>query len=145
MKQLLKKHAEKLRFGLVGLVNTTIDFGILFGLVALGLPTLVSNFVSTSVALSFSYIANKKFTFKHTGKNSTKQMVYFLVITLFGLWIIQPVIIEETKLFVSQFVENTTFGKYLILCVGKGLATFASLTWNYLLYRKFVFIRTDQL
>lgn len=135
MQKLLKKHAEKIRFGIVGVANTSIDFVILFALVALGLPTIASNFVSTSVALIFSFFANKKFTFKHEGKNTNRQIILFFAITLFGLWIIQPVIIEGVKLLVSSWFTN----KYLVLLIGKLFATVASLIWNYLLYRKFVF------
>jgi putative flippase GtrA len=135
VKNLLKKHAEKVRFGLVGIVNTGIDFGILFVLVALGLPIIASNFVSTSVALVFSFFANKSFTFKHEGKSTTKQIVLFFVITLIGLWIIQPLIIEGVKLATDSFSLN----KFFVLLTGKLLATCASLVWNYLLYRKFVF------
>lgn len=153
MKNLLKKHAEKVRFGLVGVANTAIDFGILFTLVALGLPTIASNFASTSVALVFSFFANKSFTFRHEGRNSTKQLVYFFVITLFGLWVIQPVIIEGINLLLGSWFINSSLviwlghlsslfkAKYIVLLVGKGLATLASLVWNYLLYRKFVFVK----
>ena len=135
MQKLIKKHAEKIRFGLVGVVNTGIDFIILFVLVALGLPTIASNFASTSVALVFSFFANKKFTFKHEGKNTNQQIILFFVITLFGLWVIQPVIIEGVKFIIGSWFTN----KYFILLIGKLFATVASLIWNYLLYRKFVF------
>jgi putative flippase GtrA len=135
VKNLLKKHAEKARFGLVGIVNTAIDFGILFVLVALGLPTIASNFVSTSVALVFSFFANKSFTFRHKGKNSTRQVVLFFAITLFGLWVIQPIIIGGATIALGSF----TSAKYLVLLVGKVLATVVTLIWNYLLYRKYVF------
>lgn len=135
MKNLVKKHAEKLRFGLVGIVNTAIDVAILFVLVAFGLPTIVSNFFSTSTALIFSFFANKTFTFKHGGQNSTKQVILFFAITLFGLWVIQPLIIEGITLFLIKWVST----KYIVLLLGKLIATVASLTWNYLMYRKFVF------
>lgn len=133
MGRLIKKHADKFRFGIVGVANTAIDFGILFSLVALGLPAIVSNFISTSVALVFSFFANKKFTFRHSNKTSARHFATFLVITLFGLWVIQPIII----LGVQSFVHG--FSKSLILFIGKLLATIASLIWNYLMYRKFVF------
>ena len=135
MQKLLKKHAEKIRFGIVGVFNTSIDFAILFILVAFGIPTIVSNFVSTSTALIFSFFANKKFTFKHEGKNTNQQIVLFFVITLFGLWAIQPVIIESVRLIIGSWFVN----KYSVLLIGKLVATCASLVWNYLLYRRFVF------
>ena len=137
MEELLKNNAEKIRFVIIGGLNTAIDFGILFALVTLGLPTVASNFVSTSVAMVFSFFANKSFTFQDTSKNTTKRIAIFLIITIFGMWVIQPVIIELIKMALSPSVSN----KYIVLLIGKVLATIASLTWNYLMYRKFVFIK----
>jgi putative flippase GtrA len=135
IKKLIKKHADKLRFAIVGGLNTLIDFVILFGLVALGLPTIASNFISTSAALTFSFFANKSFTFKDSSATSKKRFAYFLVITLFGLWVIQPIIIEGTRL----LLVPQPLDKRVVLLVGKLLATCATLVWNYLLYRKFVY------
>ena len=136
MEKLLKKHADKLRFGIVGGANTAIDFGILFSLVNfLKFPIIYSNVISTSVALIFSFFANKKFTFKNHDQNTKIQIATFLIITLTGLWIIQPIIITLTGalLFYFQFDNN------IVLLIGKLLATCATLVWNYLLYRRFVF------
>ncbi|MEI7539397.1 MAG: GtrA family protein [Candidatus Saccharibacteria bacterium] len=135
MEKLLKKHAEKIRFIVVGGLNTLIDFSILFFLVNIfSTPVFFSNIISTSVALVFSFFANKKFTFK--SNNSDKlQIVYFLLITLVGLWIIQPIIISLVKLLVEQWLLNSS----VILLIGKLLATCVTLVWNYLLYSKFVF------
>lgn len=131
----LKKHADKFRFGFVGIINTAIDFGVLFLLVSLGMSSLIGNYISTTTALIFSFFANKKFTFKDNSKNRTTQIIRFLVVTLFGLWVIQPVIIEGVK-FIS---EPTDMSSSLTLFVGKILATGASLVWNYVLYSRFVF------
>lgn len=140
MKNLLKNHADKIRFALVGGTNTAIDFAILFGLKSLGLPALTSNFISTSVALIFSFFANKKFTFKDNNTSDKTQFIKFLAITLFGLWVIQPVII----LLVGLVLQPLNLNDYIVLLIGKLLATCATLVWNYLLYRKFVYIKTPQ-
>lgn len=135
MKKLLEKHAEKVRFAIVGGANTTIDFSILFILVLFGIDKLFSNFISTSVALVFSFFANKKFTFKSNDKSSYMDMLNFLVITLLGLWIIQPIIIY----FIDSLFRPLHFNEFVVLFIGKCIATVATLIWNYLLYRKFVF------
>lgn len=140
MENLLKKHAEKLRFAVVGGLNTAIDFVILFTLVALGFPNIAGNYISTSVALIFSFFANKKFTFKHDGKANIKQLAYFLLITIFGLWVIQPVIIEGIRLLIGSWLTNN----YIVLLIGKILANATTLIWNYLLYRKFVFKKIEK-
>ena len=140
MQNLLKKHAEKLRFTLVGGANTAIDFGILFALVFLGVDKLVANFFSTGIAFIFSFFVNRSFTFKSTGGNTKKQFGLFLVITLFGLWVIQPAIIA----FVAWLMTSSTLSKPIILLVGKLSATVVTLIWNYVLYSKFVFIKEDK-
>ena len=137
MRPILKKHAEKLRFGIIGGINTAIDFGILFILVGLGLPSTVGNIISTSIALSFSFFANKSFTFKAEEKITKSQITIFLVITLFGLWVIQPVIIYLVGGLLTTKITNS----FVVLFIGKLIATVATLIWNYLLYRKFVFRR----
>ena len=138
MRKILKKHAEKVRFAVVGGANTAIDFAILFILVTLGLPTVVSNFISTSLALIFSFYANKNFTFKNQTTDKT-QFVYFLIITLIGLWIIQPLIIEGVKMSLTTLSLNN----YIVLFAGKISATIVTLIWNYLLYKRFVFKKNN--
>ncbi len=135
MQNHLKKHAEKLRFGLVGVANTAIDFGILFGLVFLGVDKLVANFFSTGIAFVFSFFVNRSFTFKSVGGNTKRQFVYFLIITLSGLWIIQPLIING----VATILANHGLSSGFILLAGKLIATVATLIWNYILYKKHVF------
>jgi putative flippase GtrA len=140
LQNLLKKHAEKLRFALVGGANTAIDFGILFALVFLGVDKLVANFFSTGIAFIFSFFVNRSFTFKSTGGNTKKQFGIFLVITMFGLWVIQPAIIA----FVAWLLASSNLSKPIILLAGKLLATVVTLIWNYILYSKFVFIKEDK-
>ena len=132
MKQLAEKHKSKLRFGLVGGVNTAIDFGILFLLNGIGVNKYVANLASTSVAFIFSFFANRSFTFKSSG-SARKQIVPFLGVTLAGLWLLQPVVIWV----VSQLLEAVE--ESLALFIAKLVATIASLTWNYVLYSRFVF------
>lgn len=132
MKALLKKHESKLRFAFIGGINTAIDFGILFLLTALGLDKLVANFFSTSVAFVFSFFANRTFTFKSTG-SAKKQFLPFLIVTLIGLWVLQPLVI----LGVTQLLH--TLNDSLALFIAKLIATIVSLVWNYILYSRFVF------
>lgn len=138
MEALLKKHAEKFRFLLVGGANTVIDFAILFLGTNLGLPAVAANYISTSIALLFSFFANKSFTFKNTSTSSGRQFIAFLVVTLIGLWVLQPIVIHFSTLALSEAGLSAA----LTLFVAKCLATVISLVWNYLLYAKFVFKRS---
>ncbi|QWQ32285.1 GtrA family protein [Candidatus Minimicrobia naudis] len=65
MQEILKKHADKFRFLIVGSTNTVLDFGILFSLtIFLNIPKEFANFISTFVAFLFSFFANKKTHFQ---------------------------------------------------------------------------------
>ena len=132
MKELLKKHESKLRFALVGGTNTAIDFGILFLLHSLGLNKYIANIISTSVAFIFSFFANRSFTFK-SEKGAGKQVIPFLVVTLTGLWILQPAVIWVVLLPLGNLDQN------IALFIAKLAATVVSLVWNYILYSRFVF------
>lgn len=125
---------QKSRFVVVGLVNTAIDFGILFILRALGLPILASNIVSTTLAFVFSFYANRKFTFR-SGGSARREFLLFTGVTLFGLWVVQSGIIQLVLL---AFQDSSTDGG-VRLVIAKLLATIGSLLWNYVLYSKLVF------
>ena len=132
MKALLKKHESKLRFALIGGINTGIDFALLFLLNSVGVNKYIANFISTSAAFIFSFFANRTFTFRSSG-DAKKQAIPFLIVTLSGLWVLQPLIIWLcTPLFNSLNQEAA-------LLLAKLIATIASLIWNYILYSRVVF------
>lgn len=134
----IKNKREKARFGLVGIVNTALDFGILFALTFLGINSIVANYASTSLSFVFSFFANRKFTFKSNSDNIKKQFTLFVIVTIFGLWVIQPIIIW---LFEPFFISLGLAG-WISLLIAKLIATVASLTWNYILYSRYVFKRS---
>ena len=132
----LKKHAEKIRFAIVGGANTALDFGILLILTNLfGVNSIAANYISTSLSFVFSFFVNKSFTFKSNTGNVKKQFALFIIITIIGLWIIQPVIIWGVK----NLIQPLNWNETLVLIVAKLIATVASLIWNYLFYSRLVF------
>lgn len=136
MKVLLKKHATKVRFGLVGAANTALDFGLLLMLANFfAVPHVIANIISSSIAFVSSFFANKKYTFKTTGQSVIREMILFTIVTLFGLWVIQSAIIALLTPPIQNIVTNGT----ITLVIVKLIATLASLTWNYILYSRVVF------
>ena len=133
--ELLKKHAEKIRFGIVGAANTLLDLVLLFILVNIGLDKIPANYVSTGVSFVFSFFVNKSFTFKNTTGNVKKQFALFIVVTIIGLWVIQPLIIAG----LTPLLAGTGWSSNIILLITKLIATIASLIWNYLFYSRVVF------
>lgn len=132
MKALTKKHASKIRFAIVGSINTVIDFGILFLLHGVGLNKYVANIISTSIAFVFSFFANRNFTFK-SEKNIRQQIIPFIAVTLVGLWVLQPAVIWLMLLPLADIDQTVA------LFIAKLGATAASLIWNYAFYSKVVF------
>lgn len=120
---------------MVGVCNTSIDFTLLFSLKALGLPVISANIISTFAAFCFSFFANKKYTFKSTAGNVKREITLFVVITLFGLWVIQTIVIY----LISNLLASSQLSNDLILIIAKVVATIASLIWNYTLYSRVVF------
>ena len=125
---------QLLRFGLVGAVNTVIDFGIL-NLLVLGTGAhypwiYLFNTVSFSVATYVSFYLNKHYTFRHRGEASLWR---FGGISFTGL-IWNNLLLRLVLLWLPA-----SLGSMLALNLGKLTATIGSSVWNYLWYRHWVF------
>ena len=140
MKNLLKKlkNSQEFRFAAIGGLNTILDFVILFGLTSLGISSLIANVFSTGITFINSFGLNKKITFKSVSKSKRElalEMALFIIVTLFGLWVIQGVIIFLTLPFFESILKN----QKISLLISKLIATTFSLIWNFVLYKKVVF------
>lgn len=131
---MVKNKRQKGRFALVGAASTAIDFGLLFGLHALGLTSIVANFFSTGIAFCFSFAVNRKFTFRDAGGDPKRQLLLYFLFTFFGLWVLQPLVIWLVDAPLG-FIRSEA----LHLFVSKLLATSLTLVWNYLSYSRVVF------
>lgn len=125
------KNPVVLRFASVGVFNTGVDFLLLVTLSTLGVPVILANYFSTTTAFIVSFFLNRTFTFRSADKNINRQLILFILVTTTGIWVIQPVIIVA--------VQSITPSGTIWLMYVKLLATLASLSWNYLLYSRFVF------
>lgn len=128
---------EKVRYVLIGTLNTAVDFSILFSLVTFfAVPALIANIASTSTALVVSYLLNKRAVFGDTDTHNPRQVVLFVVVTLAGLWILQGLVIEAVRSLAHAWLPaHGSVG----LLAAKAIATLFSLTWNYLWYSRVVF------
>ena len=140
MDQLVKKHAEKIRYMVVGGTNTVLDFCLLFLFVGLGINKIPANYLSTGVAMIFSFYANKSFTFKDTNANKRRQFAQFISVTVAGMWVLQPLVIWLVTRSLDMHIANPS----IQLFIAKVIATGASLVWNYLLYSRLVFKKSTK-
>ena len=147
-----KKHSELAqvgRFGLVGILNTVVDFivfNVIVWLVA-GMPLEWAGIISGTAAMINSFVFNKNFTFK-TKKLNTFKLVMFFIITAIGLYAIRPIIINfftKVWLWPSQVVYDVT--RYLKLPFTQDfdkanmalvISILVVLVYNYLFYKYYI-------
>ena len=130
-------NSQKIRFGLVGILNTLIDISIYSLLSWLSVGILFANFISTSCGMAASYGLNRSFTFRSSSKNFKKEIMLFLAITVFGLWVIQPLII-----YITTPPVRSLFGwlpSIFVILIPKVCAVTVALVWNYNFYNRIVF------
>jgi putative flippase GtrA len=138
------------KYGLVGALNTLIDFSIynvLSG--AFSFSLVQANIVSTTIAMIFSFVANKQLVFKSESGSWMRQGILFLLVTAFGLYVLQT---GTIKLLTDVWLVPVNLGLIAAHGIGikghdhflakngaKAIATAVSLTWNYIMYKKVVF------
>ena len=142
------KNNQGFWFALIGALNTLLDFAILFILKSIGLSLILANICSTTITFIISFSLNKKITFKSETQNKkdiAREMILFTIVTLFGLWVIQNIIISITKPTIIHYFGdinvlfvNISQDNFAIL-TSKIIGTIFSLIWNFILYKKVVF------
>jgi putative flippase GtrA len=126
---------RKIRFGLVSSISTTIDFCILLTLTSFGFSIIGANFISTSISFIFSFFASKKYAFKTPDRHIKHEAIKFVIITLFGIWAIQPLLIW----LLEPFIRGFGLHGILVVVIAKLIASTATFIWNYLFYTRLVF------
>lgn len=128
------KH-RPLRFAIVGISNTVLDFTLINLLSLAGLNLIIANTISTGIAMIYSFLMNKKWTFRNAGQDYLRQVILFFVFTAIGIWVIQNGLIILAQHYLPRFgLSDQVFNNLAKL----GASVF-SLTWNYLTYNHFVF------
>lgn len=133
------------KFGLVGVTNTVIDFGI-FNLFiwATGLATGNSIYlfkvISVSAAIINSYIWNKFWSFNRPAideASARKEFAQFLMVSLFGLLLNTGV----TSLLINGIGAPGSMDPKLWANIANAVASVSVLAWNFVGYKFFVFKR----
>jgi putative flippase GtrA len=143
---------QAVRFGLVGLVNTTIDFGIFSTLRLLDVPVILSNVASTSTGMAFSFLVNRRFVFSAVGASWKRQAALFFLGTAFSMYVLQNLAIvgflcilpapAEAAAAVGRWfdIRPSTAMTLIRSNAAKLGATAVSLVWNFSFYRWIVFV-----
>lgn len=131
MKALIKKHKkiidQILKFGVVGVLAFLIDYGLLYFLTEyIHIYYLVSSIISFVVSLIFNYILSILWVFDVTKKQTYKEVIIFVLLSVIGLGINQLIMyIGVDKLSIY----------YMII---KLLATAIVMIWNFITRKIFI-------
>ena len=128
----MKKLIEQiLKFGVVGIIATVIDFGVLYILSQpLGMDPVVSAGISFCVSLLFNYVASMRYVFTHREDMSrSREFVIFLVLSLIGLAINEAIMAAGVAV----------LGNSALAVMGtKVLATAIVMVWNFVSRKKWL-------
>ena len=80
---------KAISFGLIGVVNTLVDFGVfMFGVEVVGLPIIPANLLSWTVAVTGSYVMNSSITFAaETGRTLKLRAYLAFVVSGIAGWL----------------------------------------------------------
>lgn len=123
------------KFGVIGVVNTFIDFAIYYLLTrftGLRESIYIANVISFTIAVTFSYFANRTWTFSMAKKAGMGEAVKFYSTAITGF------LINISILFIGVHV----FGFFDLFA--KLIATIIVIMWNFFVNKFWVF-KTKQL
>jgi putative flippase GtrA len=140
-------------FALVGVANTVLDFAVYNILTSslVGWPRIPANVVSTTVAMTFSFFVNLLWVFSPQRRLVPRRAFRFIWVTCCALYGVQNIVIWLTSNVWSGPFDQLAAECQQLLALGAGhedliarnlvktLATAASMMWNYLWYRFYVF------
>ena len=123
MERLIQQIAK---FGVVGILATLLDYGLLFALTEwAGLYYLLSSMLSFSISTIFNYVANVRWVFVVNQKYSkTRNFVLFVILSIIGLGL--------NALAMWLGVEFLHW-HYMIVKIG---ATALVMVWNFITRKK---------
>ena len=125
----MRKLIEQLvKFGIVGVLATLIDFGVMIALKEVaGLTPVVASTISFCVSLVFNYAASMRFVFvRRDDMGRAREFTIFVVLSLVGLGI--------NALLMWLGTEVATFDYRLV----KVFATAVVMLWNFVTRKVFL-------
>jgi len=131
MKELLKKNEKLvnqiLKFGVVGGLAFLIDYALLYVLTEyFNIYYLISSVISFIVSLIFNYILSIKWVFDVTKKQTIKEVLIFVILSVLGLGINQVVMYIGADLLNIHYMFT------------KLVATAIVMVWNFITRKIFI-------
>lgn len=123
---------EIFSFGIIGVVNTAINYAIYSILVFIGIDYRIALFLDYCFGITISFFLNKNITFKHKGK-----ITYKIVFSMIGSYLIAMCI---NFFFLIFFVEYLYINKYF----SQFIALSISVAISFLLQKFVVFKKGEE-
>ena len=118
---------QVIKFGIVGVIATLIDYIILFILTEyVGLYYLISSIISFSISLIFNYILSIIWVFNIKNKQTYKELLLFVILSIVGL------IINQIILYFCTDILNCYY------MISKMIATVIVMIYNFITRKKFI-------
>ena len=129
LKELIKNNdlIKLIRFSIVGVGNTLVNWGIFFILNAFGVYYIISNIIAYIIATINSYIWNSLWVFKYGQGLDINTSVKFFILNLVGLTV------NTTIMYI--LVDILNFNKFIALV----LASVVVVIMNYTINKLWVF------
>ena len=119
---------QLLKFGIVGVVATVIDFGVMIALrEGAGLTPVIASTISFCVSLVFNYVASMRYVFSHReGMSRRREFAIFIVLSVLGL------IINDVLMWAGTEVVSVDYR------IVKIFATAVVMVWNFVTRKIFL-------
>jgi putative flippase GtrA len=129
---------ELARFGIVGAVNTVLDFGLANLLyLGLGWPSLAAKTASVAVAATSSYFMNRHWTFRHRARTGLRRE-YTLFFLLNGVGLL----ISDACILIVERGFDKTGALWFNLAQVAGLAL--GMVFRFTTYKRWVFVSPER-
>ena len=133
--------AEIVRFGIIGVLATLLDWGIFYVLTNfLGVYYVVSSVIGFCVSVIFNYLLSRVWVFHVTEKqNVVREFILFMITSIIGLGINTLVLWLCVEWMFVQMTFLSVIPDDILELIGKAAATFVVMVWNYLIRKFLVF------
>lgn len=128
MRKYGKLLVQLIKFGIVGVISTLLDYGLMvFFTEVCGIFYLLSSTLSYAISLVFNYAASMKYVFRgREDRNKIKEFLIFTVLCLLGMGI--------NQLILWLIVEQAGIDYR----ISKILATLVVMVWNFVTRKLFL-------
>jgi dolichol-phosphate mannosyltransferase len=140
-----KIYRQLVKFAIIGISGTIIDFGVLNILaVLLKFNVYLSAGASFVLAATNNFYWNRKWTFKDQKNNKKIQVQYFQYIIIMTIGFLLNLIILRTFLPYFGNLFNLNTNSALVINLSKVIATIVVTLWNFIGSKKLVFAEQNE-